>query len=77
MSISLVYVIPDPNRSDAEARKRAHQDLRRLSDFGLWRELHRLDWLKRLDTATLAALLLLLLLGRGRNHLLRSTKHNL
>jgi len=38
-------------------RKRAHQDLRRLSDFGLWRELHRLDWLKRLDTATLAALL--------------------
>ena len=57
MSISLVYAIPDPNRSDAEARKRAHQDLRRLSDFGLWRELHRVDWLKRLDTATLAALL--------------------
>jgi len=43
MSISLVYAIPDPNRSDAEARKRAHQDLRRLSDFGLWRELHRLE----------------------------------
>jgi len=43
MSISLVYAIPDPNRSDAEARKRGHQDLRRLSDFGLLRELHRLE----------------------------------
>ncbi len=43
MSVSLVCAIPAPNRSDAEARKRAHQDLRRLSDFGLWRQLHRLE----------------------------------
>lgn len=42
MSMTLVYGIPDPNRSDAQARKPPHQDLRRLSDFGLWRELHRL-----------------------------------
>lgn len=39
----LDYRIPDPQASDADARKLAHEDLAELSGFDLWREKHRIE----------------------------------
>lgn len=40
---TLEYPVPNPQTSDLQAQKSAHQDLAGLSDFDLWREKRRLE----------------------------------